>query len=58
MLWSVPAADFFSEKMTSLEIFDMYFLKFDDFSQHLGLISIYLSKINEIYFWGAKISSR
>ena len=36
MLWSVPArADFFSEKITFLEIFDMYLFAFDIFNQYL-----------------------
>ena len=43
---------FFSDKMPSLDIFDMYFIKFYDFSQHLALISPYLSKVNEIYLVG------
>jgi hypothetical protein len=47
-----PAGFLFSEKMTSLDILDMYFDNFDDFSQHLVLINIYLSQINEIYFRG------
>jgi hypothetical protein len=52
MLWSVPQGLFFSDKMTSLDILDMYFVKFDDFRQYLVLISFYLFQINEIYFWG------
>jgi len=34
-MWSVPAGFFFSEKMTSLEIFDMHFDVFDAFGQYL-----------------------
>ena len=35
LMWSVPAGFFFSEKMTSLEIFDMYLIVFVIFSQYL-----------------------
>ena len=34
----IPAGAFFSAKMTSLEIFDMYFVKFDVFGQYLNNI--------------------
>ena len=51
MLWSVPKGALLPEKMTSLEIVDMYFFKFADFSQHLVLISLYLSQLNEIYIY-------
>ena len=42
----------FPAKMTSLEIIDIYFVKFDDVNQYVVLISLYLSQTNEIYFWG------
>jgi hypothetical protein len=52
MLWSVPAGLFVSEKMTSLDVFDIYFAIVNDLCQYLLLISIYLSQINDIYFCG------
>ena len=43
----IPAGAFFSEKMTSLEIFDMYLVIFDINNQYLIEFSQYLVKINQ-----------
>ena len=43
----IPAGAFFSEKMTSLEIFDMYLVIFDINSQYLVGFSQYLVKNHE-----------
>ena len=48
---------FFWENDVSLELWDIYFVKFDDFDQYFVLISLYLSQTNEMHFGGAKISS-
>ena len=43
----IPAGAFFSEKMTSLEIFDMYFVKFDVFAQYLNDIwSMFVQQVS------------
>jgi hypothetical protein len=36
MLWSGPQDLLFSDKMVFPEMLDMYFVKFDAFSQYLG----------------------
>ena len=48
-----PQGFFFSEKMTSLEIFDMYLMIFDRNSQYLVRFNQYLSKFINInqYLW-------
>ena len=46
MLWSVPQG-LSSEKMTSLEIVDMYFAKFGVFGQYLNNIwSMFVQQVN------------
>mgnify|MGYP001460773010 CR=1 FL=1 len=43
----IPAGAFFSEKMTSLEISDMYFVKFDVFGQYLNNIwSMFVQQVS------------
>ena len=43
----IPAGFFFSEKMTSLEISDMYFVKFDVFGQKLSNIrSMFVQQVS------------
>ena len=42
----IPAGAAFSEKMTSLEIFDMYLMIFDINNQYLVRFSQYLVKIH------------
>ena len=43
----IPAGAFFSEKMTSLEISDMYFVKFDVFCQYLDNIwSMFVQQVS------------
>jgi hypothetical protein len=50
-LWGARRG-FFWDKITFLEMLDMYFVNFDDFSQYLVLMSRYLFKINEVYVLG------
>ena len=43
----IPAGAFFSEKMTSLEIFDMYFVKFDVLGKYLNNIwSMFVQQVS------------
>ena len=43
----IPAGFFFSEKMTSLEIFDVCFVKFDMFAKYLNNIwSMFVQQVS------------
>jgi hypothetical protein len=52
-----PQVFLFAGKMTSLDFPDTSFVDFNYLCQYLLLVSLYLSQVNDIYFWGAKLSS-
>ena len=57
MLWSVPQFFCFSEKMISLDLLDIHFAIFYDFSQYLVKISLHCLKSMEYEFGGSNVSS-
>ena len=58
MLWSVLQVFVVSDKMMSLNLLDMHFVFAYDVSQYLVTMSLQLSQINEMsFFGGSKLSS-
>ena len=61
----IPAGAFFSEKMTSLEISDMYLVDFDIFDQYLNNIwsmfvqqvsvQVYMSPTEVVHTWSRMV---